>query len=29
MTSLAVQNRCNIVGMRIVPSQFKVLVLAA
>lgn len=28
MTSLAVQNRCNIVGMRIVPSQFKVLVLA-
>jgi len=29
MTSLSVQNRCNIVGMRIVPSQFKVLVLAA
>jgi hypothetical protein len=23
-----VQNRCNIVGMRIVPSQFKVLVLS-
>jgi len=29
MTSLAVQNRSNALGMRIVPSQFKVLMLAA
>lgn len=28
MTSLSLQNRCNMVGMRIVPSQFKVLMLA-
>ncbi len=28
MTSLSVQNRCNALGMRIVPSQFKVLMLA-
>ena len=29
MTSLTTQNRCNIVGARIVPSQFKVLLLSA
>jgi hypothetical protein len=28
MTSLSVQNRSNALGMRIVPSQFKVLMLA-
>jgi hypothetical protein len=28
VTSITMQNRCNIVGMRIVPSQFKVLMLA-
>ncbi|MDQ8033587.1 type VI secretion protein [Bordetella genomosp. 1] len=28
ITSLALQNRCNALGMRIVPSQFKLLVLA-
>jgi hypothetical protein len=28
MTSVSLQNTCNIVGMRIVPSQFKVLMLA-
>lgn len=28
MTSLTLQNRCNMVGMRIVPSQPKVLMLA-
>jgi hypothetical protein len=29
MTSLSVQNRSNALGMRIVPSQCKVLMLAA
>lgn len=29
VTSVTLQNRCNIVGMRLVPSQLKVLVLAA
>ncbi|WP_431125853.1 DUF4150 domain-containing protein [Variovorax paradoxus] len=29
MTSLSTQNRNNMVGMRIVPSQFKILMLAA
>ncbi|MEJ1166316.1 DUF4150 domain-containing protein [Variovorax sp. CCNWLW186] len=28
VTSLSLQNRMNIVGMRLIPSQFKVLVLA-
>ena len=28
MTSITTQNRCNIVGLRLVPSQFKVLRLA-
>ena len=28
VTSITMQNRCNMVGMRIVPSQFKVLLLA-
>jgi len=28
MTSLSMQNRTNMVGMRIVPSQFKIMVLA-
>ena len=28
VTSISLQNRCNIVGMRLVPSQFKMLVLA-
>jgi hypothetical protein len=29
MTSLTTQNRCNMVGARIVPSQFKVVILSA
>jgi len=29
MTSITLQNRANMVGMRIVPSQFKVVLLAA
>jgi hypothetical protein len=28
LTSISLQNRCNIVGARVVPSQFKVLLLA-
>jgi hypothetical protein len=28
MTSITAQNRCNMVGMRIVPSQFKILMCA-